>query len=78
MVSGDSQQSFGLVKIQKGSSELHHKLFFSQHFPMGLETLKENFTLIQILLEASGFINGLLYFAGTGLFKTKELVPELL
>lgn len=77
-VSGDPLQSFSLVKIQKGSSELHHKLSLSQHLSVGLETLKQNFRFIQILLEASGFISGLLYFAGTGLFKTKELVLELL
>lgn len=77
MVSGDSCQSLSLVKIQKGSSELHCKLSLAQCFSVGLEILKQNFKFIPFLLEAFGFTNELVNFAGTGLFNIEKLVVEL-
>lgn len=77
MVSGDSWQCLSLLKIQKGSSELHCKLSLTQCFSVGLEILKQNFKFIPVLLEAFGFTHELVNFAGTGLFDVEKLVLEL-
>lgn len=77
MVSGDSWQCLSLLKIQKGSSELRCKLSLTQCFSVSLEILKQNFKFIPFLLEAFGFTNELVNFAGTGLFNAEKLVLEL-
>lgn len=77
MVSGDSWQSLSSMKIQKGSSELHCKLSLTQHFTVGLEILKQNCKFIPFLLEAFGFTNELVNFAGTGLFNIEKIVLKL-
>ena len=69
--------SLSLGKIQKGSSELHCKHSLTQCFSVGLEIPKQNFKFIPFLLEAFGFTNELVNFAGTDLFNIEKLVLEL-